>query len=187
MEDFLTCPVCLETFKEPVSLGCNHSFCSSCLQNYWDKNNNKTCRRKSSKDFPEVNFALKQLSLSFKADAKAGVCSKHPQGPALFCLDKARALCSACEFSQHQGHTVVSVEEAVSQFKSKLQSDLKPLTEQREQASALQRQYEEVCVHSERQAEECARHIRAHFERLHQFLQQEEELRLTALREERSR
>uniref|UniRef100_A0A8C6WM18 Nuclear factor 7, brain n=1 Tax=Neogobius melanostomus TaxID=47308 RepID=A0A8C6WM18_9GOBI len=201
VEDFLTCPVCLDTFKEPVSLGCNHSFCSSCLQNYWDKHNTKNCpvcRRKSSKEFPLVNFALKQLSLSLKAEegvcskrpkteAEEGVCSKHPLVPALFCLDEARALCSICEFSQHRDHTVVSVEEAVSRLKEQLQSELKPLTEQREQASALQRQYEEVRVHSERQAEACARHIRETFERLHRFLQEEEELRLTALREERSR
>uniref|UniRef100_A0A8C6UY22 Uncharacterized protein n=1 Tax=Neogobius melanostomus TaxID=47308 RepID=A0A8C6UY22_9GOBI len=201
VEDYLTCPVCLDTFKEPVSLGCNHSFCSSCLQNYWDKHNTKNCpvcRRKSSKDFPEVNFALKQLSLSFKAEegvcskrprteAEEGVCSKHPSVPALFCLDEARALCCACEFSQHRDHTVVSVEEAVSRLKEQLQSELKPLTKQRKKASALQRQYEEVRVHSERQAEACARHIRETFERLHRFLQREEELRLTALREERSR
>uniref|UniRef100_A0A8C6T6T5 Nuclear factor 7, brain n=1 Tax=Neogobius melanostomus TaxID=47308 RepID=A0A8C6T6T5_9GOBI len=239
VEDFLTCPVCLDTFKEPVSLGCNHSFCSSCLQNYWDTNNTKNCPvcRKEFKDFPPVNFALKQLSLNFKAEegvcskhpqteaeegvcskhpqteaeegvcskhpqteaeqgvcskhpqteAEEGVCSKHPSVPALFCLDEARALCSTCEFSQHRDHTVVSVEEAVSRLKEQLQSELKPLTEQREQASALQRQYEEVRVHSERQAEACARHIRETFERLHRFLQEEEELRLTALREERSR
>uniref|UniRef100_A0A8C6WM69 Nuclear factor 7, brain n=1 Tax=Neogobius melanostomus TaxID=47308 RepID=A0A8C6WM69_9GOBI len=192
LEDFLTCPVCLDTFKEPVSLGCNHSFCSSCLQNYWDKNNTKTCPvcRRKFKDIPPVNFALKQLRLSLKkeqTEAEEGVCSKHPSVPALFCLDEARALCSICEFSQHRDHTVVSVEEAVSRLKEQLQSELKPLTEQREQASALQRQYEEVRVHSERQAEACARHIRETFERLHRFLQEEEELRLTALREERSR
>uniref|UniRef100_A0A8C6WM12 RING-type domain-containing protein n=1 Tax=Neogobius melanostomus TaxID=47308 RepID=A0A8C6WM12_9GOBI len=188
LKDFLTCPVCLDTFKEPVSLGCNHSFCSSCLQNYWDTTTPRTtcpvCRRKSSKEHPSVNLPLKQLSLSFKAEE--GVCSKHPSVPAQFCLDEARALCGACEVSQHRDHTVVSVEEAVSRLKEQLQSELKPLTEQREQASALQRQYEEVRVHSERQAEACARHIRETFERLHRFLQEEEELRLTALREERS-
>lgn len=147
----------------------------------------KTTPRPARSVEERVNFALKQLTLSFNAEAEERVCRKHPRGPALFCLDEDRALCCACEFSQHLGHTVVSVEEAVFQIKLQLQSELKPLTECREQASALQRQYEEVRVHSERQAEECACHITQHFEQLHQFLQREEELRLTALREEHSR
>uniref|UniRef100_A0A8C6UJ28 Uncharacterized protein n=1 Tax=Neogobius melanostomus TaxID=47308 RepID=A0A8C6UJ28_9GOBI len=102
--DYLTCPVCLETFKEPVTLGCNHSFCSSCLQSHWDQNNTRicpVCRRRSSKDVTIVNFALKQLCISFiekqKSERRAGVCSSHPAVPSLFCLDEARAVCPVCE------------------------------------------------------------------------------------------
>ncbi|XP_055008213.1 nuclear factor 7, ovary-like, partial [Boleophthalmus pectinirostris] len=141
VEDFLTCPVCLETFKEPVSLGCHHSFCSVCLHNYWDQNSTRTCpvcRRKVSKDFLDVNFALKELTLSFtqKEQAPGGerpvVCSSHPEQTPLFCLDERRALCVLC-------------------------------------------------------VELCERHIRGEFERLHRFLQQEEESVLRALRQEQSR
>ncbi|KAG7254790.1 LOW QUALITY PROTEIN: hypothetical protein CRUP_009486 [Coryphaenoides rupestris] len=52
-KSYLTCQVCCETFKDPVSLGCHHNFCSSCLQQFWDQAKNKncpTCKRKSSKD-----------------------------------------------------------------------------------------------------------------------------------------
>ncbi|KAK7886744.1 hypothetical protein WMY93_026365 [Mugilogobius chulae] len=196
VEDFLTCPVCLETFKEPVSLGCNHSFCSNCLHQYWDKNSTRTCpvcRRKSSKDHPGVNFALKQLSLSFsqKQPAPAGererVCSSHPEQRPLFCLDECRPLCPTCEFSLHYGHKVVSVDSAVSELKEQLRSQLQPLTQRKEQASVLQRQYEEIQLHAHTQVEECERQIKEQFERLHRFLQQEEESVLRALREEQSR
>ena len=34
LED-LTCSVCLELFKEPVTLTCGHSFCCACMENYW--------------------------------------------------------------------------------------------------------------------------------------------------------
>ncbi|KAJ4921888.1 hypothetical protein JOQ06_022031 [Pogonophryne albipinna] len=37
LESFLSCHVCSETFRDPVSLGCNHSFCSSCLQTFWEQ------------------------------------------------------------------------------------------------------------------------------------------------------
>uniref|UniRef100_A0A3P9N8I5 RING-type E3 ubiquitin transferase n=1 Tax=Poecilia reticulata TaxID=8081 RepID=A0A3P9N8I5_POERE len=42
-ESFLSCHVCSETFRDPVSLSCNHSFCSSCLQKFWEQTGNKNC------------------------------------------------------------------------------------------------------------------------------------------------
>ncbi|XP_059927251.1 E3 ubiquitin-protein ligase TRIM35-like isoform X3 [Gadus macrocephalus] len=64
---YLTCNVCTEILKDPVSLGCHHSFCSSCLQDFWAQAENKNCpvcKRKSSKDI-EVNFAIKELADSY--------------------------------------------------------------------------------------------------------------------------
>uniref|UniRef100_A0A3Q2D072 RING-type domain-containing protein n=1 Tax=Cyprinodon variegatus TaxID=28743 RepID=A0A3Q2D072_CYPVA len=38
---FLSCHVCSETFRDPVSLSCYHSFCSSCLKKFWEQTGNK--------------------------------------------------------------------------------------------------------------------------------------------------
>uniref|UniRef100_A0A3Q3IUW3 RING-type E3 ubiquitin transferase n=1 Tax=Monopterus albus TaxID=43700 RepID=A0A3Q3IUW3_MONAL len=43
LESYLSCHVCSETFRDPVSLSCNHSFCSSCLQQFWEQAGNKNC------------------------------------------------------------------------------------------------------------------------------------------------
>uniref|UniRef100_A0A8C6LLQ1 RING-type domain-containing protein n=1 Tax=Nothobranchius furzeri TaxID=105023 RepID=A0A8C6LLQ1_NOTFU len=67
-----SCFVCSETFRDPVSLSCNHSFCSSCLQKFWKQANNRNCpvcKRRSSKDIV-VNFGLKQLADSFKKERR---------------------------------------------------------------------------------------------------------------------
>ncbi|XP_056231411.1 nuclear factor 7, brain-like [Seriola aureovittata] len=200
VESFLSCHVCSETFRDPVSLSCNHSFCSSCLKKFWEQAKNKNCpicKRKSSKNFTGINFALKELADSFAGRQKSGssetelgekkvnvVCSKHQEEPKLFCKDEDRAVCPVCEFSLHHGHKVVPVEQAVSDLKEQLKSDLKSLQDKRNKYKQVEETYSEVIQHSKKQLLSTERQIRAEFNKLHQFLKEEEESRLAALREE---
>ncbi|KAJ4921902.1 hypothetical protein JOQ06_022045 [Pogonophryne albipinna] len=160
LESYLSCHVCSETFRDPVSLGCNHSFCSSCLQKFWEQSKNKNCpicKRKSSKDFPWVDFTMKELADSFAERQKAGssetekgekkvevVCSKHPEEPRLFCKDEERAVCPVCEFSLHRSHEVVPVEQAVSELKDLLKSDLESLQDKRDKYKGVEETYKKL-------------------------------------------
>ncbi|XP_042278479.1 nuclear factor 7, brain-like [Thunnus maccoyii] len=200
LERYLSCHVCSETFRDPVSLTCNHRFCLSCLQKFWKQAKNKNCpicKRKSSKDHPQVDFALKELADSFAGRQKAGssetekgekkltvVCSKHQEEPKLFCEDEQRAVCPVCEFSLHQSHKVVPVEQAVSDLKDQLKSDLESLQDKRDKYRQVEKTYNEVIQHSKKQLLSTEKQIRAEFNKLHQFLKEEEESRLAALREE---
>uniref|UniRef100_A0A672YIS0 Uncharacterized protein n=1 Tax=Sphaeramia orbicularis TaxID=375764 RepID=A0A672YIS0_9TELE len=197
---FLSCHVCSETFKDPVSLSCNHSFCSNCLKEFWEKTKNKNCpicKRKSSKDEPLVNFSLKELADSFVGRLNVGssetekgekkvevVCSKHQEEPKLFCKDENRAVCSICDFPHHREHTVVPVEEAVTEMKDQLKSDLKSLQEKKKKYEETQKTYDAIIQHLKKQVLFTENQIRAEFNKLHQFLREEEESRLAALREE---
>ncbi|XP_028269401.1 nuclear factor 7, ovary-like [Parambassis ranga] len=206
VESLLSCFVCSETFRDPVTLSCSHSFCSSCLQKFWEQTKNKNCpicKRRSSKDYPEVNFALKELADSFvqrktnssteegeKQEVKREVkkedvvCDKHSEVPHLFCEDEQRAVCPVCEFSLHQTHKVVPVEQAVRDLKEQLRSDLKSLQDKRDKYKQVGDTYNEMSQHVKKQLLSTERQIRAEFNKLHQFLKEEEESRLAALREE---
>ncbi|XP_032433605.1 tripartite motif-containing protein 35-like [Xiphophorus hellerii] len=200
IERFLSCHVCSETFRDPVSLSCNHSFCSSCLEKFWEQTGNKNCpicKRRSSKDDLKINFTLKELADSFTGRQKSGssetetgekqlmvVCSKHQEDPKLFCEDEQRAVCPVCEFSLHQSHKVVPIEQAVRDLKEQLKSDLESLQDKRNKHKEVQKTYDDVIQHSKKQLLSTERQIRAEFNKLHQFLREEEESRLAALREE---
>uniref|UniRef100_A0A8C6SWP8 Uncharacterized protein n=1 Tax=Neogobius melanostomus TaxID=47308 RepID=A0A8C6SWP8_9GOBI len=172
LESFLTCSVCLDILTEPVSLSCHHSFCKRCLTEHWT----------SSKEDLDVNFPP-----SAQTQRQWSVCPSHPQVPPLFCLDDSRPLCPLCEFSLHPQHRLVSGEEAQRRLKKLISSQLQALTEEKHQCEELQQSYEEIQLYAEKQAGDCERHIRVGFSRLHQFLQEEEQRALSALREEQLR
>ncbi|XP_053180620.1 zinc-binding protein A33-like [Scomber japonicus] len=200
LESFLTCHECSDTFRDPVSLTCNHSFCSSCLQTFWEQAKNKNCpicKRKSSKENTGVNFALKELADSFAGRQAVGspetekgeknlivVCSKHQEEPKLFCKDEQRAVCPVCEFSLHHGHKVVPVEQAVSDLKDQLKSNLESLQDKRNKYKRVDKTYNEMIEHSKKQLLSTEKQIKEKFNKLHQFLEEEEESRLAALRKE---
>ncbi|XP_056464677.1 zinc-binding protein A33-like [Gadus chalcogrammus] len=101
LKHFLTCSVCTEILKDPVSLGCHHSFCSSCLQDFWAQAENKNCpvcKRKSSKDVV-VNFSIKELADSYArrqrsapSDEAQVVCTEPSQRSAP--SDEAQVVCT---------------------------------------------------------------------------------------------
>ncbi|CAL8404910.1 unnamed protein product [Boreogadus saida] len=210
LKHYLTCSVCTEIFKDPVSLGCHHSFCSSCLQDFWAQAENKNCpvcKRKSSKDLV-VNFSIKELAESYAgrqrsapseeaqvvcteppqrfdpSDEAQVVCTEHLKDIKWFCKEEQRAVCHVCEFPHHQGHTVVPLEEQVQELKQQLRPDLMALQARRSRHQELEETYEAMVPHLKVQRVKTERRIRAEFEQLHRFLREEEEARVKALREE---
>uniref|UniRef100_A0A671RJL0 Uncharacterized protein n=1 Tax=Sinocyclocheilus anshuiensis TaxID=1608454 RepID=A0A671RJL0_9TELE len=186
----LSCPVCHDIFKSPVILSCSHSFCKECLQQFWrTKKTHKcpVCRRRSSRDDPPCNLALKNVCESLLKERKERhsseseeLCSLHSEKLKLFCLEDKQLVCLVCRDSQkHDNHTFRPIGEAVSLCKEEVNTALKSLQEKHKNNEKMKGEFEKPS-----QADHTERQIKQQFEKLHQFLRDEEEATITALREE---
>lgn len=72
-QELLICSVCLDGLKDPVTIPCGHSYCMSCIRNYWDINKERKTNscpqcRQSFKTRPALvkNTILAELVEDFK-------------------------------------------------------------------------------------------------------------------------
>ncbi|XP_074494482.1 nuclear factor 7, ovary-like [Sebastes fasciatus] len=192
-EENLCCPVCHEIFKNPVVLSCSHSFCKDCLQKWWRGKQIRECpycKRRSSKSDPPRNLVLKNLCEAFllERDQRGSaetLCSLHSEKLRLFCLDHQQPVCVVCRDSRkHTDHRFRPIDEAAQDHKQELQKSLKPIQEKLELFKQVKGNCDQTAEHMKVQARSTERKIKEQFKKLHQFLEKEEEARISALREE---
>uniref|UniRef100_A0A671SEV6 Nuclear factor 7, brain-like n=1 Tax=Sinocyclocheilus anshuiensis TaxID=1608454 RepID=A0A671SEV6_9TELE len=184
----LSCPVCCEIFKDPVLLSCSHSFCKECLQQFWETKKTQecpVCRRRSSKQEPLSILALKNLCDSLikernerRSSGSEEICSLHSEKLKLFCLEDKQPVCLVCRDSEkHVNHTFRPISEVLSSHKVRHISEIFYRISEKLQNFKSYEKTSKNSEHTERQ-------IKEEFEKIHQFLRDEEEAAITALREE---
>uniref|UniRef100_A0A671MUR8 Uncharacterized protein n=1 Tax=Sinocyclocheilus anshuiensis TaxID=1608454 RepID=A0A671MUR8_9TELE len=178
----LSCPVCSEIFKAPVILSCSHSVCKECLQKFWETRNTQDCpicRRRSSKLGPPCNLVLKNLCESLTVESASRseeVCSLHNEKLKLFCLDDEQPVCVVCRDSEkHASHRFRPINEVVPSYK---------LGHLKTALTSFQEKGKLLCFYIQTQSEYTERQIKEEFKKFRQFLQDEEEASITALRKE---
>ncbi|KAJ8357685.1 hypothetical protein SKAU_G00204790 [Synaphobranchus kaupii] len=195
LEEELSCPVCTDIFRDPVVLSCSHSFCKACLQTYWEQKGSRecpVCRRRSSKAEPPCNLSLRNTCEAFLKErsqrAKAGSevrCSVHSKKLRLFCLVDQIPVCVICQTSEkHENHKLRPVQEAAEEYKEKVRTALAPLQEKLKAFNEVKLICDQTAEHIKSQAQHTERQIKMEFEKLQQFLKDEEAARITGLREE---
>ncbi|KAL6483735.1 hypothetical protein MHYP_G00086070 [Metynnis hypsauchen] len=194
-EEELSCPVCCDIFRDPVLLSCSHNVCKTCLQTFWETKGSRVCpvcRRRSANDHPPGNLVLKNLCEAFLESrsqrSSAGsevLCVLHNEKLKLFCLDDQQPVCVDCQTSKkHRNHNCCQVDEVITDFKDKLKSALEPLQKNLKVLEEAKRDYDQTAAHIKTQAQNTERQIKEEFEKLHQFLRDEETARIDALTEE---
>uniref|UniRef100_A0AAY4BK97 Zinc-binding protein A33-like n=1 Tax=Denticeps clupeoides TaxID=299321 RepID=A0AAY4BK97_9TELE len=193
-EEDLSCPVCCEIFKDPLVLSCSHSVCKVCLQMFWESKESRecpVCMRRSSKERPPLNLALKNLCESFSVEkiqrSSAGsevLCSQHDEKLKLFCLEDQQPVCLVCRDSKsHKNHNFSPINEAALDLKE-MKIKLKPLQEKLVIFKDVKLKYDQSAEEIKIQTQHTERRIKEEFQKLHQFLRDEEAARIAALREE---
>ncbi|KAL7986300.1 hypothetical protein Chor_011466 [Crotalus horridus] len=197
-----TCSVCLEYFRDPVSIPCGHSFCRACITQCWkDQSTNFSCPQcreialqrnlRPNRELGNVVEITRRLSLHALQGAAGQegeegrpLCEKHQEALKLFCSEEESLICCICrEARAHRSHTVFPIEEAAQDYKKEIECRLQKLKEELEKLLRLKMAGEVRHQESLNQTDTERQKVVLEFEQMHHFLDEQEKLLLAQLKE----
>ncbi|KAK2861646.1 hypothetical protein Q5P01_001179 [Channa striata] len=195
LEEDLACPICHEIFKDPVVLSCSHSFCRYCVKTWWSRKQTcecPVCKRLPRTTHPPCNLVLKNLCDGFLRKRKQNVsagsedfCILHLEKFKLFCLDDQQPVCVVCRDSKtHLNHRFRPVAEIAQEQKEEMLNFLIPIKGKLKIIEQIKGKCDQTAQHIKIQAQHTERLIKEQFKKLYKIIQDDEEARITALREE---
>nr|QZI95753.1 tripartite motif containing 35 [Anas platyrhynchos] len=196
LKEELLCPICYEPFREAVTLCCGHNFCKGCVSRSWEHQYHlcPVCKEPASPDDLHVNHTLSNLvEMILKEEGQrrgrpAALCTVHHEEAKLFCLDDKELACFSCQSSkQHEGHKMRPVQETAADFRAKLKNMETSLRDKVKDFGTVHRSYESISKHNQVEAVRLEEQIKKEFEKLHEFLRDEEKALLAQLQEETRR
>ncbi|XP_072406185.1 zinc-binding protein A33-like [Chiloscyllium punctatum] len=192
------CPICLDSFTDPVTLDCGHNFCRCCITQSWEKKEIKSCPE-CREEFPErnlrVNRALaklaekaRKLKLDPKETRNKVHCEEHQEELKLFCETDKKLVCYTCRDSrEHRQHFFLPIKEAVEIYKEDIKCFLGALTKKKSAARDKELKQLQKISEIREQASSLQTHITSEFTKMHQILAEKEQRLLRDLREEEER
>lgn len=138
-DDNLTCTICLDRFKYPVTIPCGHTFCKECISKHWDQiergetqNASVNCPvcKKSFSPRPALNrnvslSVLSEVAANNALDRAVGaacrtdqvndpfeeLCPRHQKPLIFYCRNDRMCVCYVCSVKECKDHDKVLVEE----------------------------------------------------------------------------
>uniref|UniRef100_A0ACB8EGW3 Uncharacterized protein n=1 Tax=Sphaerodactylus townsendi TaxID=933632 RepID=A0ACB8EGW3_9SAUR len=199
LQSEVACSLCLEDFKEPVSISCGHNFCRPCIKLCWANVEGNFLCPQCRETIPEGTFRpnrvlgnIAELVKRLQSEAAAAaatpvgnaICARHQEPLKLFCQQDEAPICVICRESRiHQSHKVLPIEEAAKDYKKLIQSELQELKRERENAISRQPQDGLTIKEHLENLDTTRKKITSQFELLHQYFEEMEQLLLDQLDE----
>ncbi|CDQ63294.1 unnamed protein product [Oncorhynchus mykiss] len=158
----ISCSICLDLLKDPVTLPCGHSYCMGCIKDCWNQDDQKGTFiprpvLKKSTMLAELVENLKKTGLQAAPPAHyyAGpgdkhnlvkvstqleekICSRHDKLLEMYCRTDQQFICLLCVVCEHKGHDTVSAESERTERQSQLGE------EQQKSKQRIQRREKEI-------------------------------------------
>ncbi|XP_072481272.1 probable E3 ubiquitin-protein ligase TRIML1 [Notamacropus eugenii] len=193
----LTCFICLCYFTDPVIVKCGHTFCKECLLSCWKEDQKPiTCPTcKAIVIFGDFlsNRRLQNLAIIGKmirphllqSISDLTICEKHGKEETLFCEEDHRLLCGPCSLMrEHEEHTVLPLEKAAGQCMEKFQAIWNTLKSKKKEVQ-IEMEWEKMNEEQWKVEGQTLKDlVVSEYEKMHQFLLEEEEIQLQRLDKE---
>lgn len=193
----LLCSICLDIFKEAVTLRCGHSFCRACVTQSWQNSDRQACAvcRNESSTGEELitNHALNNVVERFLQQQQqlitdqgtVDMCMLHGEKLKIFCFDDRQLICLVCQTSRkHEKHKLRPVQEAALEQREQQQSAIRNLKVKIAKYEKSEKQHDQMKNHLQEQYVKTEKKIKADFIKFYTFLQDEEQKIISELKAE---
>ncbi|XP_026577016.1 E3 ubiquitin-protein ligase TRIM7-like [Pseudonaja textilis] len=198
--DEITCPICLESFKDPVTITtCGHNFCRACLSCYCQGTERggvgtpcPQCRKTfhhGQNIIPNRPLAnVVQIAEKFRRaeeenPGKANLCEKYHRPVKISCQHQTVLHCAICGTTKphNSNHGSSTMQKANDVNKEYIDSFVEMLKEAKQNIAAHQSDKEKESKDLLRQIKEERGKAASLFKDLHHFLKEQEEQFLTQM------
>ncbi|KAI5939203.1 tripartite motif-containing protein 26 isoform X2 [Manis javanica] len=195
LEEEVTCSICLDYLRDPVTIDCGHVFCRSCTTDVRPISGGRPVCPLCKKPFKKENIRPvwqlaslvenierlkvdkgRQLGEGTQEQQDAKLCERHQEKLHYYCEDDGKLLCVMCrESREHRPHTAVLMEKAAQPHREKILNHLSILRRDRDKIQGFQAKGEADILALLKKLQDQRQYIVAEFEQGHQFLREREQ------------